>query len=306
MRVESFPTVGDCIAAWLTAKRHTLREPTWLDYRDKSARYIVPRLGHIPLQRLQPDHLLRFYGGMQSLGLSPRTVRYVHELLHQALQHAVFTRQLSMNPARQVRPSSYKRIPSVRLAPGDLTRLLSVASHDEFAALWFLLATTGMRPSEALALLWCNIDWPQGVIRIDATLRALPEGRWQRFPFRQPGKDRQVTMTDVVRRALQRHQSRQEQLRSTAGMNWQEHNLIFTGQQGGPAVWTVLVRKHLRPLLQRAGLPAVPGYSLRHTCIAAMLESGIDIGTVSRQTGYTSLSALVGAQGALRSVAVAS
>ena len=76
---------------------------------------LVPRLGAIPLQQLTADRLTAMYadlresGRRDGKGLSPRTVRYIHGTIRQALEHAVDSGLLPRNVAVKAKPPSAKQ-----------------------------------------------------------------------------------------------------------------------------------------------------------------------------------------------------
>jgi integrase len=284
--------VRDCVECWLAAKREMVRAPTWADYREKAERYLVRPLGRIPLARLRPAYLSRYYHRLEADGLSRRTVRYIHELMLQALQHAVALGWIPHNPARLVRPTPYHRTPPRQLDPVEVRRFLALALEDEHAALWYLLACGGLQPSEALALQWIDIAFERRTVRVTGTLRVLPGGRWERFPLCRNGQRREIPLPEKVLHTLSVHRERQSESQNRAGPRWQDHGLVFTGPDGCPLRWAAVCRRHFRPLLRRAGLPLVPAYSLRHTCVTMLLRAGIDPWEVSRRAGYTSLAAM--------------
>jgi integrase len=159
---------------------------------------------------IQGPQLERLYRRLESQGLSPRTVRYVHQILQRMFHHALMSRLIPFNPARQVRPSVYRRSNPPRLMPHQVGRFLDVARHDEFAALWLLLATTGMRPCEALALTWHHLDVDRGLLTVDATMRVLRKGHWFRLPLRCAKQRRQIPVSVTLLSALQAHRRHQE------------------------------------------------------------------------------------------------
>lgn len=290
-------SLGQCFQHWLTVKRTLVREPTWRDYEEKARRYLLPRLGRLSVRGLTPDRIARYYLALRQEGLSPRSVWYMHEILLQVLEHAVGLRMILVNPARQVRPERYRRSGAGHLSPGQLARFLSVARTDPHAALWHLLASAGLRPSEALALRWEDIDLERGTVNVQYTLRDLGAGRWERLPLPHAGQHRRVALTRTTIELLGEHWRRSGVLQRTG-------TLVFAEADGAPLVWKRVTRRHFPALLQRAGLPSVPPFSLRHSCVSFLLSTGMDLQSVSRHLGYTSLTRMLEHTAGLRSEAV--
>src|SRR6266849_4887636 len=73
---------------WMQAKRLSLKPGTYQYYREYSARYIIPHIGHIKLQKLTDAHIQDLYARLLQQ-LSPNTVRMVHRILRGALNAAL-------------------------------------------------------------------------------------------------------------------------------------------------------------------------------------------------------------------------
>jgi integrase len=107
-------------------------------------------------------------------GLDPRTVNYVHTIIHKALKDAVRWGRLARNPADAADPPrGGQKSDGVRAwdAP-TLRQFLSASSEsgDRLYPLWVLLATTGMRRGEALGLRWSDVDLDAGRLRVVQTI----------------------------------------------------------------------------------------------------------------------------------------
>ncbi len=93
---------------WLPAKTPTLKPSTAASYDQIVRAYIVPRLGDLALGKVDGSTLNAFYGELLtqgrtgrsgcSGGLSAKSVRNVHGVLHRALLDAVRWRRLMVNP----------------------------------------------------------------------------------------------------------------------------------------------------------------------------------------------------------------
>ena len=88
--------------------RQDLARSTWESYERNICDHVTPGLGTVQLQQFDGAILNRFYAtllesgrkrGRQSPGLKPRTVRYIHTIIHAAFHDAVRWRRLVVNPA---------------------------------------------------------------------------------------------------------------------------------------------------------------------------------------------------------------
>src|SRR3954453_19065993 len=79
---------------WLPTAKRELAESTWESYVRNIRHHVVPHIGSVQLQVLDGGTLNTLYSellvsgrvrGQQSKGLKPRTVRYIHTIIHAAL-----------------------------------------------------------------------------------------------------------------------------------------------------------------------------------------------------------------------------
>jgi integrase len=104
-------TVGEYLERWLeTSVRGSVRDSTCGSYRRQVRRYMVPAIGTVKLKVLSPMHGQGLYRSMLDRGLSSRTVRYTHAVLHRALKQAVRWGLVPRNVCEDVdRPRLRKR-----------------------------------------------------------------------------------------------------------------------------------------------------------------------------------------------------
>lgn len=66
-------------------------------------------------------------------------------------------------------------------------------------------------------------------------------------------------------------------------------DLVFATTEGTPILRRNLVRRHFKPALIAAGLPAdFSLYGLRHTCASLLLQAGVHPKVVSERLGHSS------------------
>jgi integrase len=170
-------TVAEYFGQWLDDHEVEVKPQTMASYRDLVTRYVVPRIGHMRLQGVQPAALTKLYrdlrdtGGVQGRGLSPRTVDYVHAVLRKAFNDAVRVDQiLASNPAeRAKRPRRVAAAPREVWTREQLLAFLESAESHRLYPFFHLAAYSGARRGELLNLRWADVDLADATIRIRGT-----------------------------------------------------------------------------------------------------------------------------------------
>lgn len=276
-------TLNQFLDRWLElAARPKLRAKSFRDYEALLSRSIRPVLGERTLGNLAPLDLQRVYYQMHQSGLSPRTVGYAHAVLHAALEQAVNWRLIARNPARGVAIPKLCRGEMRVLFPDEARRFLEYAAQTRYGVLFALALTTGMRPSEYLALRWSEINWQQESVMV---ARTLEKGSGWRFAAtKRPSSRRQVKLESWVARRL-RQQHAQE--RAMPCPNPDAAQQIFRTPRDRPINSDSLARAFKR-LLCEAALPQMRLYDLRHTAATLALTAGVPAKVVSEQLGHAS------------------
>jgi integrase len=182
-------TLGEVVDAYLAHKTLGVEATTAATYRSQ-LRYLPDRLLAMPVHKVGVEHLEALYAHLATRGsrrtgrgLTPKSIRNVHAVLHGALELARRRRWITVNPAADAeRPAVRRRQPSPAPA-GSLAELL-VAARDEHPALPLYLRVSlviGGRRSEIHGLRWYGVDFDNGrlflrdtVVRAGADLLVKP------------------------------------------------------------------------------------------------------------------------------------
>jgi integrase len=286
-------TLGAFLDEWFPAMAGNLEPNTHEVYGHYARAYIKPKLGHVQLQQLTATDLRAFYselaasGGRRSQGLKPKTIKNVHALIHRALEDAVDQGLVTRNVAalRSARPPKLEKTERGVWTPENLRVFLIAMADDRLAALWLLLATTGLRRSEALGLPWRALDLEGGQLTVVQRLLTVAGTPTIRLGTKSPAGRRSIALDPATVAALKAHRARQLQERLAGGAGWQDHGLVFTREDGTPLRPTQLTRMFAR-LAREAGLPDLTLHGLRHTYATASLQAGIAPKVVSERLGH--------------------
>jgi integrase len=291
---ETNKSVGVFLGEWLPAIRGTVRPSTWRSYATNIERHAIPRLGSVPLRRLSAPQLNAFYEELlrtgrcdDTGGLSPRTVRYTHVILHRALRDAVRWGLLARNPADLADPPKQQR-PEVQVWDAQqLRQFLEHVGTDRLAALWVLLATTGMRRGEALGLRWRDVDLEAGRASIAQTLGSWG-GQLTFAPPKTAKSRRSISLDAVTISVLRRHRKLQLEERLRLGVGLGDLDLVFTREDGSP-VRPDSVTRQFGELSRCAGLPKIRLHDLRHTYATIALTAGAQAKVVAERLGHSTI-----------------
>ena len=255
----------------------TKRPRTQESYAEIVRLYITPAIGRIPLAKLQPEHvqsMLARLRGTRRQQLSDTTTRYVYAVLRIALGRAMKMGRVTRNVCTLLDPPAKARREPRPLSRGQLVAFMDGVRGDRLGALYLTAAGTGLRQGELLGLRWQDVDLERGELAVRHTLqrgtRSLSEPKTERAR-------RTLRLPRQVAAALAEHRSRQSIVPLTG--------LVFTTERG-TALDSRNVTRYLQGHLARLGLPRQRFHDLRHAFATLMVESGEDLGVVSRILGH--------------------
>lgn len=286
-------------------KEH-LRTRTYGEYvRMKERTYRA--IGHIRIDRLQPQHLLDFYKqlgepGMNQRtggGLSPKTILHYHTFISSILERAVKWQMIQENPCRRIDPPKVDRHQIICLNDEQAMKFLECleAQPLEDKTFFTLALYTGMRRGELLGLEWPDIDLNTGVISIRRTSQygGKKLGTYTDDTKTEQSK-RSLRVTQNVVELLGAYKVEQAERRLRLGDawagEWAEHPRLFTNQDGRPMSPSTPLNR-LKRILSRNGLPDVSLHSLRHTNATLLIQQGVSIRAVSGRLGHSQTSTTV-------------
>ena len=277
-------TLDEFLDHWLkTAAKPKVREKTYRDYEAMLRRYIRPYVGTKIMAVLSPLDIQGAYQQMIDRDLSARTIRYAHAVLRCALRQAIRWQLLLNDPTQGVQLLRQQSREMRVLTTEQARAFLRVAVRTSYGPIFAIALTTGMRPSEYLALCWQDVEWEHGTVGIVRTLQRN-EGQWRFAETKRAGSRRVVKLQSWVLSLLRK--VREESVEQTRDGAFSD--LIFTTARGGPINEDYLVKKRFKPILRQARLPEIRLYDLRHTAATLALTVGIPPKVVSEQLGHAS------------------
>ena len=315
------PTVSEATEHYLRDRASEIKASTLYGYRVVSKCITGPLLSGTPQQRSEyaqtgprrGDVVLKMLGDVKTSELTTAEIRAWHKTVLEEVGRYTANRALSMlksvlslceedfgvrapsMPTNTVKRRS--RPMKTILSSDDVGKLLAAAEGDLDRGVYYAFPfLTGTRISEQLALLWEDVDFEAGVIRI----RRIQE---------RDGSLSDTTKTDAGRRDI----PMSPWLRSML-LTWKDRcplldgklHRVFPGpgrlQQwplprkggGGPLLYQNFRKRIWRPVFAELSLPYVTPHAARHSFISILQSRGVEVGLVAKLAGHANPTVTLG------------
>lgn len=287
-RQPSPTTLAAYLEEWLLDIEFNVTETTHAHYALLARTHIIPALGSTKLDKLTPLAIQRLYRQLQQpgsnrnahdRGLSAKSIKNIHGVLHKALARAVSLRLLDRNPADGVElPRCGKRRDNV-VSPDEIPRLLAAA---ESAGQWripLLIALgTGMRRGEILGLKWEDFNPATHTMIVRRALGQIADDRVI-VKGTKTDRNRVITLNPSLTEVLCRHRAT---TRHNAPSDW-----ICAREDGSHHIPRHFTRAFER-LAKSLGL-TLTVHGIRHSHATALIAAGVPVKVVSERLGHSTV-----------------
>jgi integrase len=210
-------------------------------------------------------------------------VRQVYTMLRAVLDDAKTDGLIADNPAAKMTRPRVARKEARHLDTAQVSAILTAAHGLRYRDALVLIAATGLRKGEALALRWEHVNFNDGSLRVAATLSRVGSGLVSTEP-KTPRSLRIIPLSPAVVALLKAHRAAQAAERLHAGEHWTDSGLVFTTELGGPVDPRYVLRT-IELAAAKAGVDNVGVHTLRHSAAVAWLEAGVHIKAVADHVG---------------------
>ena len=282
-------TVAKFLDQWLSDYVKPNLSPKGYERYESIARvHLKPALGRITLTQLRPEHIQALYTAKLNSGLSARTVRYHHVVLHKALQTALKWGLVARNITDGIDVPRTRQAEMKTWDESEVTRFLEVTRDSQYYALFYAALFTGMRRSELLGLRWGDTDLLYGQISVTRSLHHLKDGT---YVFTQPKSARSrrtIALPPSVILTLKEYHDKIAMDRTIIGILLTDQDLVFSKPDGRPLRPNTITRAW-KTMAIRARVKVIRLHDARHTHASLMLKQGIHPKVVQERLGHASI-----------------
>ncbi len=289
IQAETYQEVYDL---WVKVYENKVEESTFVKTTGIFRNHILPAMGDYKIDRINVDICQRHVDDwLEKLVNGDKTKSYASLVMRFAIQRGY----IEKNPFELVDlPHKSKR----RSAKSDKDKfytkeqlrefLNSAEKHPNYKVYAFfrLLAYSGMRKGEALALTWEDIDFNDNEIDIN---KALGQGKGQKLYPKPPktGTNRKILMDEATMVILNEWKKKQQQAYLMLGYNTlTKEQLVFSNNRNS-FIQPTKTNDWVKSILRHTNLPYMSTHGFRHTHCSLLFEAGSKIKEVQDRLGHS-------------------
>lgn len=276
---------------WLRSKRMTVKESTFIRYRNTIDNHIKPQLGKYPISRISTSLMEQFVSDKLSFGrkdgkggLSSKSMSDIMVIIKESFKYARSYGAVSTCSFERIafkKNSQEMRV----LSPLEEQRLLTVllSDLDRYKLGVFICLYTGIRIGELCALQWKNISFTECTIKIENTMQRLqnvePNSINKTHLIVTEPKSfaaiRTIPLPEFVVEVIKPYES--------------SPNTYFLSGECKSIVEPRTMQNKFKSYLVEGSVENANFHSLRHTFATRCIEAGFDVKTLSEILGHSSV-----------------
>lgn len=282
------------VDAWYVQWKAAYKDPKGLTskslgmYDEKYNGYIKPAIGHMKLKDVKDIHLQKILNGQE--GMSRSHVEKIRRVLRELFSRARKSRLIAYDPSEDLELPAASQGTHRSLTDEERAVLLKVAETHHAGLYILTLLYTGMRPGEAAALNWADVDFKNNMIHIHAAVES--------------GTSRiKGPKTAAGVRDIPIHAALLPRLQAAKGRPFDP---VFTGESGSRLnsgnqyrLWKSFKRAmdiamgaevYRNQIVESKIAPDLTPYCLRHTFATDCARAGVPLETVRWLLGHADIS----------------
>lgn len=293
--------IDNYFVEWLEIYKKPNVKPITYSVQERNVRLnIVPRWGNYKLKDINRTEYQKWINELKN-HYSEGTIRRIHSIFSSAMNDAVHEFKIMReNPLQKIKiPKDVDKPNKISFFTKEQLQLfldttnitVKHAKYQEsmqYYALFTLIARTGLRIGETLALTWDDISFDFKTVTINKTLvYPLNSTPYLSTP-KTKKSERTIKLDDLTSKVLKKHRINQKEvILKYENYKATKDNVIFH-QHEGRWLRTNVVREYFKEVCKRAGLPVLSPHALRHTHAVHLLEAGVSTKYVSERLGHAS------------------
>lgn len=276
---------------WLRSKRLSVKESTYIRYRNTIDNHIKPELGSYPISKISTALIEEFtskklHNGRKDGkgGLSPKSMSAIMVIVKESFKYAQSYGMVVICSFERI--SFKKNAQEMRvLSPLEEERLLTVLFNDldRYKLGVFICLYTGIRIGELCALQWKNVSLSEKTIKIERTMQRLQNAEPNAL------MKTQIILTEPKSYASLRTIPLPEFVIDVIKPFVGSTNTYVLSGESKSIIEPRTMQNKFKTYLADGNIEDANFHSLRHTFATRCIEAGFDVKSLSEILGHSSV-----------------
>lgn len=280
----------DVLNEWLVLHETRVKPSTFYNIKLRVKNYVLPYFRGMYIDKITLRHCQDFTNTVYQS--APKAYKHIISIARNTLDYALRLGMIDNNPmAYVIKPKAVQAVKNEHenyYNRDELNKFLTTAKKDnlKYYALFRLLAYSGMRIGEVLALTWDDVDLENNTVTINKTQARTRNGLTVQTPKTQ-ASNRVISLDTMTISILKSWKHEQKKELFILGFNaLASDQLVFSNSKNKMINNTVIASK-LKKIAQQAGIYCITLHGFRHTHASLLFNAGVDIKQVQARLGHS-------------------
>ncbi|WP_034551658.1 site-specific integrase [Carnobacterium funditum] len=289
----SIDTFEEVYQLWLdSAYKNTVRESTFVKTKELFINHILPAFGSHKVDKITVKFCQTTVNDW-----SKRLTKYgsLKNYVSRVLEYAMNIGMVEFNPMQRIttprRKEDFNKTKVDNFYTKDELQLFLECAKKELYGRWYtffrLLAFSGMRKGEALALLWSDIDFKNNTVSIS---KALTRGENKKLIVQPPKTKtsvRVLLLDNVTMNVLREWKSQQATDYLKLGFNTNHSKQPMFTTKNNDYIQSTDTTNQINKVIKAYDLKKITTHGIRHTSCVLLFEAGASIKEVQERLGHS-------------------
>ena len=283
---------GDVLDEWLALHKETVKASTWQFIELRANKHVRPYFKDMYVDKITLRQCQDFVN--KTFKVAPVAYVYSVSIVKNTLDYALRLGMIESNPMLYViKPKKQTTISDKHgnyYNKQELKKFLAAAKDTSLKkyTLFRLLAYSGMRIGECLALTWHDLDYKNNTIAINKTLARTNNGIKIQTP-KTKASNRVISLDNETIQVLKMWQLEQRKQLLKVGINAMDSKQLIFSNGKNSFIIVPTVRLAIKQIAKKAGIHSITTHGFRHTHATLLFASGLDIKQVQARLGHSNV-----------------
>ena len=285
-------TFHDVFELWFNSYQHTIKSSTLHTFKGYKKTY-YDRLKNIPIKKLDLIYFQNYFNELANT-YKVGTLKLIKMHISMVLDYAVKVEIINKNPLKYVQlPKKTIKIDDKELYYNKeelqtFFQLVENTDNIKVFAMFRVLAFTGIRQGELLALTWEDIDLENLTIDINKTIAVTGQG----VQIQTPKSNRSIRKISIDMKTasiLKKWKLKQKEDFFKLGVRVKKEKQLCFSNKKNTFIYIQFLRDKMKQLCKDNNFKRIKIHGFRHTHCSLLFEAGLTIQEVQSRLGHSDI-----------------